>query len=74
MNVKFQTRACEWLFFSEEGQWMVVRSSKAARLIMVILYLQIFGDFEYFYVSFLIEPSKQIAATLGFLGHQPYKC
>ncbi|GAU32171.1 hypothetical protein TSUD_68420 [Trifolium subterraneum] len=30
-------RACEWLFFSEEGQWMVVRSSKAARLIMVFL-------------------------------------
>ncbi|KAI9075741.1 hypothetical protein K1719_042227 [Acacia pycnantha] len=31
------TRAREWLFFSEEGQWMVVRSSKAARLIMVFL-------------------------------------
>lgn len=30
-------RAREWLFFSEEGQWMVVRSSKAARLIMVFL-------------------------------------
>nr|XP_027191646.1 methyltransferase-like protein 13 isoform X3 [Cicer arietinum] len=30
-------RAHEWLFFSEEGQWMVVRSSKAARLIMVFL-------------------------------------
>ncbi|CAL5214091.1 unnamed protein product [Lathyrus oleraceus] len=30
-------RAPEWLFFSEEGQWMVVRSSKAARLIMVFL-------------------------------------
>ncbi|MED6130775.1 hypothetical protein PIB30_003795 [Stylosanthes scabra] len=32
-----KTRAREWLFFSEEGQWMVVRSSKAARLIMVLL-------------------------------------
>ncbi|KAK7247088.1 hypothetical protein RIF29_41965 [Crotalaria pallida] len=32
-----KTRAREWLFFSEEGQWMVVRSSKAARLIMVFL-------------------------------------
>ncbi|XP_028759564.1 eEF1A lysine and N-terminal methyltransferase [Neltuma alba] len=31
------TRAREWLFFSEEGQWMVVRSSKAARLVMVFL-------------------------------------
>ncbi|KAK8470767.1 hypothetical protein PHAVU_003G050000 [Phaseolus vulgaris] len=30
-------RAREWLFYSEEGQWMVVRSSKAARLIMVFL-------------------------------------
>ncbi|XP_052732304.1 uncharacterized protein LOC108342913 isoform X2 [Vigna angularis] len=29
-------RAREWLFYSEEGQWMVVRSSKAARLIMLI--------------------------------------
>ncbi|KAF7837007.1 methyltransferase-like protein 13 [Senna tora] len=32
-----KTRVREWLFFSEEGQWMVVRSSKAARLIMVFL-------------------------------------
>ncbi|OIW19191.1 hypothetical protein TanjilG_04934 [Lupinus angustifolius] len=32
-----KTRAREWLFFSEEGQWMVVRSSNAARLIMVFL-------------------------------------
>ncbi|XP_020215678.1 eEF1A lysine and N-terminal methyltransferase isoform X2 [Cajanus cajan] len=32
---KIRTR--EWLFYSEEGQWMVVRSSKAARLIMVFL-------------------------------------
>ncbi|KAL1323314.1 hypothetical protein HN51_033651 [Arachis hypogaea] len=32
-----KTRSREWLFFSEEGQWMVVRSSKAARLIMVLL-------------------------------------
>lgn len=31
----FQTRAHEWLFCSEEGQWQVVESSKAARLIMV---------------------------------------
>lgn len=38
LNVKSQTRAREWLFFSEEGQWMVVRSSKAARLIMVLWY------------------------------------
>eukprot|EP00256_Glycine_max_P061879 XP_014631172.1 methyltransferase-like protein 13 isoform X2 [Glycine max] len=32
-----KTRAREWLFYSEEGQWMVVRSSEAARLIMVYL-------------------------------------
>ncbi|CAK9136524.1 unnamed protein product [Ilex paraguariensis] len=32
-----KTRAHEWLFSSEEGQWLVVESSKAARLIMVIL-------------------------------------
>ncbi|RVW83015.1 hypothetical protein CK203_042442 [Vitis vinifera] len=32
-----KTRAHEWLFSSEEGQWMVVESSKAARLIMVLL-------------------------------------
>ncbi|XP_038720806.1 eEF1A lysine and N-terminal methyltransferase isoform X1 [Tripterygium wilfordii] len=32
-----KTRAHEWLFSSEEGQWMVVESSKAARLIMVVL-------------------------------------
>ncbi|XP_022761873.1 methyltransferase-like protein 13 isoform X3 [Durio zibethinus] len=32
-----QTRAHEWLFSSEEGQWQVVESSKAARLIMVLL-------------------------------------
>ncbi|XVF30562.1 hypothetical protein REPUB_Repub16aG0068800 [Reevesia pubescens] len=31
------TRAHEWLFFSEEGLWQVVKSSKAARLIMVLL-------------------------------------
>ncbi|KAE9450713.1 hypothetical protein C3L33_17386, partial [Rhododendron williamsianum] len=30
-------RAHEWLFSSEEGQWLVVESSKAARLIMVLL-------------------------------------
>ncbi|KAF3323675.1 methyltransferase-like protein 13 isoform X1 [Carex littledalei] len=30
-------RAHEWLFSSEEGQWMVVENSKAARLIMVFL-------------------------------------
>ncbi|XP_020571393.1 methyltransferase-like protein 13 isoform X2 [Phalaenopsis equestris] len=30
-------RACEWLFSSEEGQWQIVESSKAARLIMVFL-------------------------------------
>ncbi|KAK9138331.1 hypothetical protein Sjap_008925 [Stephania japonica] len=30
-------RAHEWLFSSEEGQWLVVESSKAARLIMVFL-------------------------------------
>ncbi|KAI7726748.1 hypothetical protein M8C21_026653 [Ambrosia artemisiifolia] len=29
-----KTRAHEWLFSSEEGQWMVVESSKSARLIM----------------------------------------
>lgn len=32
-----KARAHEWLFSSEEGQWMVVESSKAARLIMVLL-------------------------------------
>lgn len=32
-----KTRVREWLFSSEEGQWMVVESSKAARLIMVLL-------------------------------------
>ncbi|ONK77227.1 uncharacterized protein A4U43_C02F4390 [Asparagus officinalis] len=32
-----KTRAHEWLFTSEEGQWLVVESSKAARLIMVFL-------------------------------------
>ncbi|GMH28276.1 hypothetical protein Nepgr_030119 [Nepenthes gracilis] len=32
-----KTRAREWLFSSEEGQWVVVKSSKAARLIMVLL-------------------------------------
>ncbi|XP_026400862.1 methyltransferase-like protein 13 [Papaver somniferum] len=32
-----KVRAHEWLFSSEEGQWMVVESSKAARLIMVFL-------------------------------------
>ncbi|KAK6279276.1 hypothetical protein POUND7_019543 [Theobroma cacao] len=32
-----KTRAHEWLFSSEEGQWQVVESSNAARLIMVLL-------------------------------------
>ncbi|PON31454.1 Methyltransferase type [Parasponia andersonii] len=32
-----KSRSREWLFSSEEGQWMVVESSKAARLIMVLL-------------------------------------
>lgn len=32
-----KTRAHEWVFSSEEGQWLVVESSKAARLIMVLL-------------------------------------
>ncbi|XP_040944373.1 eEF1A lysine and N-terminal methyltransferase isoform X2 [Gossypium hirsutum] len=35
--LRFQTRSHEWLFSSEEGQWQVVESSKAARLIMVLL-------------------------------------
>ncbi|KAJ3675714.1 hypothetical protein LUZ60_004756 [Juncus effusus] len=30
-------RANEWLFTSEEGQWVILESSKAARLIMVFL-------------------------------------
>ncbi|KAF3794158.1 Methyltransferase-like protein 13 [Nymphaea thermarum] len=30
-------RAHEWLFSSEEGQWLVVENAKAARLIMVFL-------------------------------------
>lgn len=32
-----KARAQEWLFASEEGQWVVVESAKAARLIMVFL-------------------------------------
>uniref|UniRef100_A0A0E0DD93 Methyltransferase type 11 domain-containing protein n=1 Tax=Oryza meridionalis TaxID=40149 RepID=A0A0E0DD93_9ORYZ len=32
-----KVRAHEWLFASEEGQWHVVESAKAARLIMVFL-------------------------------------
>lgn len=32
-----KTRAREWLFSSEEGQWLVVESSKAARLVMILL-------------------------------------
>lgn len=32
-----KTRAHEWLFSSEEGQWLVVVSSKAARLLMIML-------------------------------------
>lgn len=32
-----KARTQEWLFSSEEGQWMVVESSKTARLIMVLL-------------------------------------
>ncbi|KAM3386577.1 hypothetical protein ACQJBY_009878 [Aegilops geniculata] len=32
-----KARAQEWLFASEEGQWLVVESAKAARLIMVFL-------------------------------------
>ncbi|XP_068665189.1 uncharacterized protein [Aristolochia californica] len=31
------TRVHEWLFSSEEGQWLIVESSRAARLIMVLL-------------------------------------
>ncbi|GFY81620.1 S-adenosyl-L-methionine-dependent methyltransferases superfamily protein [Actinidia rufa] len=32
-----KARAREWLFSSEEGQWQIVESSKAARLMMVLL-------------------------------------
>ncbi|KAF3629173.1 hypothetical protein FXO38_27834 [Capsicum annuum] len=32
-----KARAREWLFSSEEGQWVVVESSNAARLIMIFL-------------------------------------
>nr|XP_043614959.1 eEF1A lysine and N-terminal methyltransferase [Erigeron canadensis] len=32
-----KTRSQEWLYASEEGQWMIVESSKSARLIMVFL-------------------------------------
>ncbi|CAN6462771.1 unnamed protein product [Victoria cruziana] len=32
-----KTRAHEWLFSSEEGQWLVVENAKASRLIMVFL-------------------------------------
>ncbi|KAK1287100.1 hypothetical protein QJS10_CPB19g01422 [Acorus calamus] len=34
-----KTRAHDWLFSSEEGQWLVVESSKSARLVMVFLEL-----------------------------------
>lgn len=37
----FQTRAHEWLFSSEEGQWLVIESSKAARLIMVFSFVSV---------------------------------
>ncbi|KAG8375987.1 hypothetical protein BUALT_Bualt09G0016200 [Buddleja alternifolia] len=30
-------RAHEWIFSSEEGQWVIVESSKAARLVMILL-------------------------------------
>ncbi|XP_011073798.1 methyltransferase-like protein 13 isoform X2 [Sesamum indicum] len=32
-----KTRVHEWLFSSEEGQWLIVASSKAARLVMILL-------------------------------------
>ncbi|KAL3506430.1 hypothetical protein ACH5RR_031812 [Cinchona calisaya] len=32
-----KTRAHEWLYSSEEGQWVVVDNSKAARLVMILL-------------------------------------
>nr|GLL47828.1 methyltransferase-like protein 13 [Ipomoea trifida] len=32
-----KTRAHEWLFSTEEGQWIIVENSKAARLIMILL-------------------------------------
>ncbi|KAL8106172.1 hypothetical protein AgCh_029834 [Apium graveolens] len=32
-----KTRAHEWIFSSEEGQWTIIESSKAARLIIVLL-------------------------------------
>lgn len=32
-----KTRAHEWLYSSEEGQWVIVDNSKAARLIMILL-------------------------------------
>ncbi|KAG9160071.1 hypothetical protein Leryth_005802 [Lithospermum erythrorhizon] len=32
-----KTRAREWLFSSEEGQWLIVENSKAARLVMIFL-------------------------------------
>ncbi|KAJ0988886.1 hypothetical protein J5N97_007242 [Dioscorea zingiberensis] len=35
--IVLKVRAHEWLFASEEGQWLVVGSSKTARLIMVFL-------------------------------------
>ncbi|KAK1592767.1 hypothetical protein Q3G72_029972 [Acer saccharum] len=36
-NIVHETRAREWLFSLEEGQWMAVESSKAAYLIMFLL-------------------------------------
>lgn len=42
---KFQTRGHEWIFSSEEGQWVVVDNSKTARLLMVICCYSIGSSF-----------------------------
>lgn len=49
---------------------MVVRSSKAARLIMV----QTIDILIMCIALFIIEVSKQTNATIGFLRSQPYWC
>lgn len=57
---------------------MVVRSSKAARLVMVLCSelneIAFSGIFDYVCVTSIIEASNQIDVTSGFLGCQPYKC
>lgn len=52
-----QNRAHEWLFSSEEGQWAVVESSKAARLVMVtpqhVIVVYVDSHFSFCLVDFI---------------------